>query len=326
MSAPRLRVLVASHFIDDVRAELADAFDAVFEDTREPASALERRAANGETFDALVVSIDTPVREDAIARLPDSTRAIATYSVGTDHIDLAAARERGIAVYNTPGVLADSVAEDAVFLMLAAARRATESIALIRSREWPGWTPTQLVGLQLAGRTLGVLGMGDIGVRIARIARAIGMDVAYCNRSASPFEAELEARRFGSAQELVAESDVLMLVCPSTDETRGILSRELLANAKPDLLVVNVARGEVVDDDALVEALAEHRIAGAALDVFAGEPDVDPRYFDLPNVFMVPHIGSSTREARIGMGRAVIAGLHAIASGGEPAPPGNRVV
>ena len=186
----KLRALVASHFIEEVRREFADAFDATFEATREVVTAIEARASGAEL---LILSLDVPVDAATIRQLPSTLRAIATYSVGTDHIDLAAAAERGIAVFNTPGVLGDSTAENAMLLMLGAARRATEAIELIRSREWKGWTPTQLVGVQLAGRRLGILGMGDIGLRIARRARAFGMEIAYCNRQPSPHASEVAA-------------------------------------------------------------------------------------------------------------------------------------
>ena len=310
----RLRVLVASRFIDEVQREIGEAFDAEFVDTRDPAAAI----AQNETFDALIVSIDTPMPASAIERLPEAVRAIATYSVGTDHLDVTAASKRGIAVFNTPGVLADSVAENALFLMLGAARRATESIELIRSRSWRGWTPTQLVGIQLSGRTLGILGMGDIGVRVARRARALGMQIHYCNRQESPAAFELDAQRLASPAELAAESDVLLLACPSTDATRGVVDAALLANAKPGSILVNIARGDVIDDSAVIDALQSGQLGAAALDVFDGEPNVDPRYFDLPGVFMLPHIGSSTLEARLGMGRSVIDALRSWAAGETP--------
>jgi glyoxylate reductase len=236
-------------------------------------------------------------------------RALATYSVGTDHIDLVAAAERGLAVFNTPGVLADSVAENAILLMLAAARRATESIDLLRSREWPGWNPTQLVGVQLSGRTLGILGMGDIGERVAMRARALGMEILYCNRRPLAVGHPVQGGYRATASELIAESDFLLLACPSTEQTRGIVDEGLLSQAKAGLILVNIARGDLVVDDALVAALSDGRVWAAGLDVFAGEPRIDERYFDLPNVFMLPHVGSSTLEARLGMGRILIEGL-----------------
>lgn len=323
MASP-LSVFVASRFIEPVRAELDAAFALVeAADADDPLAVLARHADAGERFDALLLSLDRRLDAAAIDRLPDSVRAIATYSVGTDHIDLEAARRRGIAVFNTPGVLGDSVAENAIFLMLGVARRATENIELLRSRRWEGWTPTQLIGVQLAGRRLGILGLGDIGARIARRARALEMELVYCNRRPSPHAEALGARYVADPGELVAACDVLMIVCPSTPETRGLVDARLLARARPDLIVVNVARGDVVDDDALIDALQRGAIRGAGLDVFDGEPDVDPRYFELPNVFMLPHIGSSTLEARLGMGRILIEALRAWQAG---RPVDNRIV
>ncbi len=306
----RLSVFVASTFIDEVRIELAAAFDVTLA-TRggDPVGELVERSDRGEAFDVIVFSLDVPMGGDVIRSLPADVRALATYSVGTDHIDFEAAKERGLAVFNTPGVLADSVAENAIFLMLGAARRATESIELLRGGEWAGWNPTQLVGVQLAGRTLGILGLGDIGERIAMRARALGMEILYCNRHPLPADHPVGGGYRSTVGELVSESDVLILACPSTEETRGIVDDALLSQSKAGMILVNIARGDVVDDDALIGALQSGHVWAAGLDVFAGEPRVDPRYFGLPNVFMVPHIGSSTIEARLGMGRILIDGI-----------------
>jgi glyoxylate reductase len=315
----RLSVFVGVRLIESVAEQLAAVFDATFSTSDEPMRELRESALE---FDALLISLDTPMRAETIRSLPTRIRALATYSVGTDHIDLDAARARGLAVFNTPGVLADSVAENAIFLMLGAARRATESVELIRSRKWPGWNPTQLVGLQLSGRTLGILGMGDIGSRIAMRASALGMEILYSNRRKLPSSHPHSSGFRSTARELIEDCDVLLLACPSTDETRGVVDAALLSRARSGLIVVNIARGDLVDDDALTTALREGRVWAAGLDVFAGEPDVDPRYFELPNVFMLPHIGSSTLEARVGMGRILIEALESWRAG-EPIP--NRV-
>jgi len=327
MGKGKPRVFVASTFLPEVCSEFAEVFDLTFaaeaSDASGPLNELTTLSEEGMRFDGVLFSLDVAMRSEQIAGLPESVSFLATYSVGTDHIDLELARANGLAVFNTPGVLADSVAENAIFLMLGAARRATESIELIRGRSWPGWNPTQLVGVQLSGRTLGIVGMGDIGERIAARGAALGMKVLYHNRRALP-ASHLHGEGYrATAAALVEDSDVLMLACPSTEETRGLVNEALLSVAKPDLLVVNIARGDVVEDDALIAALASNRIRGAGLDVFAGEPAVDPRYFDLPNVFMMPHIGSSTIEARLGMGRILIEGVSRFTAG-EDAP--NRVV
>jgi len=314
-----LKLFVASRFIEPVERAFAEAFTTRVAATKDPLA--ELHAAN-EAFDAVVFSLDVPMRAPTIEALPESVRALATYSVGTDHIDLDAARARGVAVFNTPGVLADSVAENAIFLMLGAARRGTEAIDLLRQRAWHGWHPDQLVGRQLAGRTLGILGMGDIGRRIAVRARALGMPILYCNRRPLPPEMALGAGFRATAEELVRDVDVLVLACPATDATRGIVNAELLAVARPGLILVNIARGELVVDRALIDALQAGRVYAAGLDVFAGEPAVHPEYFDLKNVFMVPHIGSATFEARMGMGRILI---HAMESWRRGEPVANRV-
>jgi glyoxylate reductase len=315
----RVPVFVASRFLPEVQQELASALDATFAQSADP---LEELAACRSEPAALILSLDLPMRAEAIGSLPESVRALATYSVGTDHIDLEAAQRRGLAVFNTPGVLSDSVAENAIFLMLGAARRATESIDLIRSRRWKGWNPTQLVGVELAGKRLGILGLGDIGGRIATRARAMGMEILYCNRKPISGDPPAEASYRATPAELVADSDVLLLACPSTPETRGVIDQALLARARPGLILVNIARGDLVEDAALIEALRIGRVAAAGLDVFAGEPNVAAGYFELPSVFMLPHIGSSTREARLRMGRILIDALQSWSAGGSPA---NRV-
>ncbi|MEZ4331337.1 MAG: NAD(P)-dependent oxidoreductase [Myxococcota bacterium] len=319
-SSGGLRLFVASRFIEPVEQALAEAFAARFAETRDPLAELAAEAADA---DAVVFSLDVPMRGPAIESLPPSVRVLATYSVGTDHIDLEAARERGLVVFNTPGVLADSVAENAIFLMLGAARRGTEAIALLRERAWHGWQPGQLVGRQLSGRTLGILGMGDIGRRIARRARAFDMPISYCNRRPLPPELEAGAEYRATPEALVRDVDVLVLACPATEETRGLVNAALLGAAKPGIVVVNIARGDLVVDRALIDALQSGQVYAAGLDVFAGEPAVHPDYFDLPNVFMLPHVGSATLEARMGMGQILIDAIRAWQRG-ESSP--NRVV
>ncbi|MCP5057154.1 MAG: D-glycerate dehydrogenase [bacterium] len=311
----RLSVFLASRLLEEIQRDFDEAFDTIHVDTREPARNL---AEMDSSFDALLVSIDTPLPAREIEMLPDSVRAIATYSVGTDHIDLAAAKRRGIAVFNTPGVLSDSVAENAIFLMLGAARRATESITLLRSGAWEGWSATQLVGTELFGKRLGIVGLGDIGGRIALRAQAFGMEILYTNRKPLPANHHVRGHFFDSPAALIAESDIFLLACPSTPETLRLVDARLLARARPGLILVNIARGDLVDDEALIEALRDGRVGAAGLDVFSGEPEVDPAFFGLPNLFMLPHIGSSTIEARRRMGKILIAALESWAQGGSP--------
>ena len=270
--------------------------------------------------DVLLCSIN-PYRFDhkVIAGLPASVRAIATYSVGYDHIDLAAAADRGIAVFNTPGVLSDAVADAALLLILGAARRATESIALLREGRWKGWTPRQLIGVGLAGKCLGIFGMGNIGRRIAARARAFGMAIAYHDQREIPGE---DGRFFSDPRRLVAESDVVVLAWPSTAETRHFIAADTLQLAKPTMILVNIGRGDLVKDDDLIAALRAGRIFAAGLDVFENEPNLNPDYLDLPNAFLLPHIGSSTWEARLAMADILADAVEAHAAGETPA---NRI-
>ena len=314
------KLFVASRFIEPVERAFDAAFETRFAETKDPLA--ELRAA-ADAFDGVAFSLDVPMREAEIAALPERVRVLATYSVGTDHVDLEAARARGLAVFNTPGVLADSVAENALFLMLGAARRGQEAIELIRQRAWHGWQPSQLVGRQLSGRTLGIFGMGDIGRRIAARARAFDMRILYCNRKRLVPTLEAGAGYRESISALAAEVDVLVLACPATEDTRGIVNKDLLAAARPGIIVVNIARGDLVVDRALIDALQSGQVYAAGLDVFAGEPAIHPEYFDLKNVFMVPHIGSATVEARMAMGRILIDAIEAWRRG-DRVP--NRVV
>jgi lactate dehydrogenase-like 2-hydroxyacid dehydrogenase len=315
----KLTMLAVCPLPDEVKADLRAAFEAEFHDAI-PAQDLNSRLGGREV---LMVSFGTRLTRDRILALPPTLRAIATYSVGYDHIDIAAAKERGLPVFNTPDVLTDAVAEIGIFLMLGAARRATESIDLIRGRRWTGWSPTQLIGTELKDKALGILGMGRIGRGIALRARAFGMRVHYLNRHRLAPELEGDVEYHADFSAMAGIIDVLMIAAHSSPETHRYLDAGRIAQLKPGAIVCNIARGELIDDDALIAALGDGRVRAAGLDVFAGEPRIDPRYFFLPNLFMLPHIGSSTIETRRRMGEALIAGLLAWRSGGRP---NNRVV
>jgi glyoxylate reductase len=273
--------------------------------------------------DALLVTAFDRLDAGAVESLPTRLRIVATYSVGTEHLDLEAARRRGIAVLSTPDVLSDSVAEMAVLLMLGAARRALEGHHLLHGRAWKGWTPTQLVGSEVTGRRMGILGMGRIGRTIARRARGFDMRVHYHNRGRLEPALEEGARHHDTIAGLLAVSDVLVLAAPSTPSTRGVLSAARLALLPEGAIVVNIARGDLVDDDALIAALRSGRIAAAGLDVFNNEPNLHEGYLSLPNVFLQPHQGSSTLSARMRMGQILLDGIDAVLAG-RPAP--NRLV
>lgn len=311
------RVFVSCLLPASVRRAIADAFEASFNES-DRVLPRDELLAHAIGMDALLVTATDRVDADVIARMPPSVRAIATYSVGLDHIDVAAARARCIRVLNTPDVLTNAVAEIAMLLMLGAARRATESIALIRGGTWQGWTPVQLLGVELHGRTLGIFGMGRIGRAVARRAAAFGMRVHYSDVQRLDGDAKGDAVFHADVEDMLPNVDVLLLACPATPETRRFLDVRRIALLRPSTLVVNISRGSVVDDEALIAALSEGRLRAAGLDVFDGEPHVHPGYFALPNVFMLPHIGSSTEETRERMGTLLVDGLAALACGVEP--------
>ncbi len=310
---PRWSMLVSCTLPEPVVARLTNAFALLAYD---PAQPLAPQTADA---DALLLSARKRLDCKTVDALSDRLKAVATYSVGLDHVDCAALARRGIALVNTPDVLSAAVAETAVLLALGAMRRATESIQLIRSGYWAGWTPTQLIGTELAGKTAGIFGMGRIGRAIASRLRGMGMSIAYHNRSRLPAADENGADYCESPEQLLPVSDLLVLACPSSPETRGFLNAARIAQLPAWAFVVNIARVDVVDDDALIAALTAGRMRAAGLDVFNNEPDLDPRYYNLPNVFMLPHIGSSTIEARIQMGDILINGLLALKR--EEVPP-----
>lgn len=255
---------------------------------------------------------------EVIGRLPDSVRAITNFSVGYDHVDTAAAKARGLIVTNTPDVLSDATAETAMLLMLGAARRAGEGDTLVRSGKWRHWSPSFLVGTQVTGKRLGIIGMGRVGQVIARRARGFDMEVHYANRRRLDPETEKGAIYHESVEAMFPYCQFLSIHCPATEETAGLLNAERIALLPDGAVVVNTARGAIVDDDALVAALTSGKLAAAGLDVFNNEPDVHPGYRDLKNTFLLPHIGSATTETRVAMGFRAINNLDAIFSGGEP--------
>ncbi len=315
--ASKPRMIVTRALPDALMARIADGFEAwVNPDDRtlDPCK-LQRAAADWQPEVMLVMAMD---RFDAtcIGALPDTVRTLATLSVGHDHIDLDAARSRNIAVIHTPDILSDAVSEIAILLMLCAARRAQEGERMIYDRTWTGWSPTQLLGRDVTGARLGVLGMGRIGRTIARRASAaFDMPVHYHNRSRLAADLEAGATYHATAEELLAESDFLILAAPSTPATKGFLNAERLAQLPQGAIVVNIARGDLVDDDALIAGLRSGHVAAAGLDVFNGEPEIHPDYRALPNVFLQPHQGSSTVGTRVRMGQMLLDSIEAHLAG-----------
>ncbi len=317
------RILVTRRLLRANEERLAADYDATLNADDHVMSTDEVIAA-AEGMDALLICVTELLDADAMARLPDSVKAILTLSVGLDHVDVEAARERGIAVLNTPDAVTDPTVEIGMLLLLGAARRANEGAAMMRAGEWNSWSPRMLVGPDITGGTLGIFGMGRIGRTLAKRARGFDMTIRYHNRSRLNFDEEAGASYYTSIEGLLEASPFLAITAPSTPETRKILNAERIALLPDGAIVVNIARGDLVDDDALIDALKSGKVAAAGLDVFNGEPDnVRPEYLELPNVFITPHIGSAATNARTAMGDMLLDGLDLLLAG-EPVP--NRVV
>jgi lactate dehydrogenase-like 2-hydroxyacid dehydrogenase len=310
-------VLVTRKLPDDVEERASRLFDARLnpEDRRYSSDEL-RAAADG--FDGLLISPVEKMTAQAIERLPASVRIIATFSVGYDHIDVAAAKARGLAVTNTPDVLTDATADIAMLLLLGAARGASWGERMVREDRWTGFSLVHPLGYDVSGQRLGILGMGRIGQALAKRARAFDMTIHYHGRSRLPPEREQGAQFHASLDDMLPHSDFLSVHCASTPETRGIINERTLALLPRDAIVVNTSRGDVVDDDALIAALQSGKLAAAGLDVFRGEPDIDPRYRTLDNAFLLPHLGSATPRTRSAMGMRALDNLEAFFDGRTP--------
>lgn len=312
-------ILVSRRLPDAVEDRLRRDYAPVLNPQDQPYDPDNLATRAGETgAQGLIVTPTDRLSAPVIAALPAWVEILATFSVGFEHIDLAAARARGLVVTNTPGVLTDATADIALLLILAAARRASEGERLLRAGRWTGWAPTQLMGCHLGGRRLGILGMGRIGRALATRARALGMVVHYHNRHRLPPEHEGDATFHDSVDSLLAVSDVLSLHCPATPQTRHLLNAARLALLPEGAIVVNTARGSVIDDDALIAALTTGRVAAAGLDVYDGEPQIPPGYLSLPNTVLLPHLGSATVETRCAMGYAALDCLDAHFRGDVP--------
>ena len=280
-------------------------------------------AAHGPRIRGLGVQLTTAVDEALLARLP-ALQIVADYAVGYDNVDLRAAARRGVAVTHTPDVLTDATADLTWALVLAVARRLVEADRLARSRQWAGWHPRQLLGKELTGGTLAILGMGRIGEAVARRGRAFGMGIVYWSRSARPaLERELEARKL-DLHEALAAADVVSIHLPLTDETRHLLDAERLAHMRADAILVNTARGPIVHEEALADALEGGRLLGAGLDVHEREPEVHPRLAASTRTVLLPHVGSATVATRERMAEVVARNLRA-ALAGEPPPDSVRI-
>lgn len=315
----RPRVIVTRHLVPEVEARMRELFDVVLNESDVPLTR-DQLAAAMQDCDVLVPTVTDRIDAELIAGAAPRLGLIANFGAGTEHIDLAAAAARKILVTNTPGVFTDDTADLAMAMIIGVPRRVREGTALVRRGEWTGWTPSGLLGRKLAGKVLGIIGMGRIGQAVAHRARAFGLEIAYTNRKRLPeaLERMLGARYVADADTLMGEADILTLHCPLTEETRHLVDARRIALMKPGSSIINTARGEMIDTDALVAALQSGHLAGAGLDVYPDEPNVDRRLIEHPNVMTLPHIGSATTEGREDSGHKVIANIRMWADGHRP--------
>jgi glyoxylate reductase len=313
------RVVVTRHLMPAVESRMAELFETTLNEPDVPFTRDQLAAALREA-DVLVPTVTDRIDAELIAQAGPDLGLIANFGAGTDHIDLRAAAARKILVTNTPGVFTDDTADIAMEMIIGIPRRVREGVALVRRGEWTGWAPSAMLGRKLAGKVLGIVGMGRIGQAVAHRARAFGLEIAYHNRKRLPEAAErmLGARHVASLDDLVAEADILTLHCPATTDTHHLMDARRFGLMRDGACLINTARGELIDQDAMIAALASGRLAGAGLDVYPDEPRVDPRLLEFPNVMTLPHIGSATREGREESGHKVIANIRMWADGHRP--------
>lgn len=319
MPEPKPVVVVTRKLPDLVETRMMELFDSALNADDRPLTGDEIIAACAQA-DVLVPTVTDKITGELIDALPDRLKLIANFGVGVNHIDLAACEAREVTITNTPGVLTEDTADMTLALLLAAPRRLMEGDRLVRSGGWTGWTPTFMIGDRIAGKRLGIIGMGRIGQAVARRARGFNMSIHYHNRNRvhADVEAELEATWWQDLDQMLAHMDYISVNCPLNTETHHLLSEKRLRLLQPHAFVVNTSRGEIIDEAALARLLAEGAIAGAALDVYEREPDVGPGLMKLDNVVLAPHLGSATREGRIAMGEKVMINIRAFADGHTP--------
>ena len=315
----RPRVIVTRRLPETVETRMAELFDVTLNLSDEPLSRKQMEAAVTEA-DVLVPTVTDEIDSKLIAKAGPQLKLIANFGVGVDHIALAAAREKGIVVTNTPGVLTDDTADMVMALLLAVPRRLSEGERLVRAGNWQGWAPTMLLGHRIYGKRLGIIGMGRIGQAVAARARAFGMSIHYHNRHrlARDVEANLEATWWPALEAMLSRVDIISINCPHTPETHHLLNKTRLKLLQRHAYVINCARGEIIDEKALADALEHGTIAGAGLDVYEREPKITPRLLDLDNVVLAPHIGSATLEGRRAMGDKVILNIKLWSDGHRP--------
>ncbi len=319
MPSQRLSVVVTRRLPEPVERRMQELFDVRLREDDTPMTR-EALSAAMQAADVLVPVITDRIDAGLIGQAGERLRLIANYGAGVDHVDVETARQRGILVSNTPGVLTDDTADMTMALILAVTRRLPEGLAVMQAGEWHGWSPTALLGGRIAGRRLGILGMGRIGQAVARRAAAFGMQVHYHNRRRLRPEVEqaLGATWWESLDQMVARMDVISINCPHTPSTFHLMNARRLKLMKPGAVIVNTSRGEVIDENALTRMLCAGEIAGAGLDVYERGAEINPRLRELPNVVLLPHMGSATLEGRLEMGEKVIINIKTFDDGHRP--------
>jgi len=319
MSRSRPLVVVTRRLPEPIETRMMELFDTRLNSTDEPMSKADLIEAV-KVANVLVPTVTDRVDSAVLAHANPELRLIANYGTGVDNIDVDAAYKRGITVTNTPGVLTEDTADMTMALILAVARRLSEGERLARSGEWSGWSPTAMLGHRIHGKRLGILGMGRIGTAVARRARGFGIAVHYHNRNRvhESVEQELEATYWESLDQMLARMDIVSVNCPHTPATYHLLSARRLKLLRPHAYVVNTSRGEVIDELALTRMLRDRELAGAGLDVFEHEPAINPKLRELPNVVLLPHMGSATIEGRVDMGEKVLINIKTFSDGHRP--------
>ena len=319
MPGKQLSVVVTRRLPEVVETRMKELFDVQLRTSDKPMSKDELVSAMA-SADVLVPSITDEIDAAMLARAGDRLKLIANYGAGVDHIDVASARQRGVLVSNTPGVVTEDTADMVLALILSVIRRIPEGLATMQGGNWPGWAPTAFLGGRVGGRRLGILGMGRIGQAVARRAKAFGMQIHYHNRKRlrPEIEDELEATYWESLDQMVSRIDILSINCPHTPSTFHLMNARRLALMKPTAVIVNTSRGEVIDENALTRMLRAGEIAGAGLDVFEHRHETNPRLREMENVVLLPHMGSATVEGRAEMGEKVIINIKTFADGHRP--------
>jgi len=311
------KVIVTRRWPEAVETRLKDLYDVQLNEDDHPMSSEELQEAL-RSADAVLPTVTDPITADVLNAEPLRCKILGNFGVGFNHIDIDAAKARGITVTNTPEVLTDCTADTAMLLMLAVARRGMEGDRHVRQHEWTGWRPTHMMGTKVTGKTLGMIGMGRIAQAMARKAHhGFGMKIIFTDPypPAQSVIDDLQAEMFDTAEEVLKQADFVSLHCPGGKETYHLINAERLAMMQPTAFLINSARGDVVDNQALIQALKNGTIAGAGLDVFEGEPNLDPGFLELDNAILLPHLGSATLETRIAMGNRVLENVEAFFNG-----------